>query len=60
MKKLLKFLNGKKTFIGLAFYFIVGGLKQIGVLDEATSNQLVLLADGIIGVGVLHKLQKAL
>lgn len=60
MKDVLNWLNGKKTFLGLALYFVIGGLKQLGWMDEASGSQWVLLAEGIIGVGLLHKIKKGL
>ena len=60
MKNIWKWFNGKKTFLGLALYFIVGGLVQIGVLDQGTADQFVKVAEVVIGVGVLHKVKKAL
>lgn len=60
MRRLLDWLNGKKTFIGLAVYFILGGLLQIGVIDQATFDQYRLYAEAIVGIGLIHKVKKAL
>ena len=57
---IINYLNGKKTFIGLAFYFVVGGLLQIGILDQTTADQLTKVAEVVIGIGILHKVKKAL
>ena len=59
VKKGLKLLNGKKTFIGLAIFFVLHGLQGIGQIDEETFNQLVVVADLIIGAGLAHKIKKA-
>lgn len=60
VKRLIGWTNGKKTFLGLALYFIIGGFKQIGFLNPDVLNQLILVADGLVAVGVIHKVKKAL
>ena len=57
---IINYLNGKKTFIGLALYFVLGGLLQIGVINQAVFDQFVLYTEAIIGIGLLHKAKKAL
>ena len=59
MKNLLKWLNGKKTFIGLALFFVLGGALQIGIIDQATFDQYSKWAEIVIGVGIAHKIKKA-
>ena len=60
IKKIWNKLNGSKTFIGLAVYFVLGGLLQVGAIDQATFEQYRLYAEAIVGIGLLHKVQKRL
>ena len=52
MNRLLKldFLSGKKTYILMAILFVAGGLKALGLLDEATYNMIFsfLVPAGIV------------
>ena len=60
IKRVWSYLNGRKTIIGLVCYFVIGGVKQIGLLDESTADQLIKAAEVVIGVGVIHKIKKAI
>ncbi len=48
----LNFLDGKKTYIGVIILFILGGLFQIGVIDQRTFEVLITLAGGFTAFGV--------
>ena len=48
------FLNGKKTFFGLACLFVYGGLSYVGV----ELNWLKDLGTWITALGAAHKLAK--
>ena len=58
MKNLWSWFNGKKTFIGLALYFVLGGLLQVGFIDQVQFDQFKLYAEVVIGAGIGHKLIK--
>ena len=60
VKKLVVWSNGKKTVAGLLLFFIIGGFRQIGVLDPDVLNQLEMVAEALVGLGILHKVQKRL
>ena len=60
MKKLLNKVNGKKTFIGLAVYFLASGAYSVGLISESLYGQISMAASALVGVGFLHKVKKAI
>lgn len=36
MRKIMEFLNGKKTYITFGIAFILGGLSAVGIVDQET------------------------
>ena len=59
-KKIIDFLDGKKTYIASGLLFIAGGLKAVGAIDESMF-QIILTIAGTIGlIGVRAALEKVI
>lgn len=56
MKKLWTWLNGRKTLIGLALGYAIRVLQSRGV---AVPDEVLLAADALFGLGLVHKAVKA-
>jgi hypothetical protein len=54
----MKTLDGKKTYIGIALLFILGGLKAIGAVDENTYSTLLPFIGGLTAFGLRSALSK--
>lgn len=49
MDKLLDFGKGYRSYAAVAVLFVIGGLKAIGAIDEATAQTITTFA---IGLGI--------
>ena len=58
LKKIWKFLDGKKTVIGVVIHFVAYGLKGISLVDEGVFNSLIAFGDLVMAGGVVHKIFK--
>lgn len=56
MGKISELLQGKKTYIGIALLFILGGCRSLGIVDEQTYQSLLPMLIG----GTAFGLRKAL
>jgi hypothetical protein len=52
MKKIIDFLDGKKTYIGAGIMFVAGGLKAINAIDQQTFEIIAAFAGVVITVGL--------
>ncbi len=55
---MLKFLDGKKSYIGAALGIIAGILQGLGIIDASLAGTLLTAACGIFGAGMAGKAQK--
>ena len=55
MKKIWKWLDGKKTIVGVSIHFVAYGLKGIKLVDEETFSALIALGDVVMAGGIAHK-----
>ena len=58
MKKIVEFLDGKKTFIGSVIIFIAGGFKALGKIDDETFQWLVALGGAVAAYGLRQAIRK--
>lgn len=58
MKKAWKLLDGKKTWLGGAAFFVLYGLRGFNVIDEAMFNTLAGVVFVVTGFGLGHKMFK--
>lgn len=58
MKKIVEFLDGKKTFIGSAIIFIAGGFKALGKINDDTFQWLVAIGGAISMYGLRQAVRK--
>lgn len=58
LKKIINFLDGKKTYVGGAVVFIAGGLHALKVIDQPTFEALVAVGGAIAAFGVRHAIAK--
>lgn len=58
MRKIIDFLDGKKTFIGSAIVFVAGGLKALGKIDDKTFEWLVAVGGSIAVYGLRVAIKK--
>jgi|GEM_PF-3186330 len=54
----MKFLNGYKSYIGMAMLAIIGVAKTAGWIDDQTAGIAASLAAGWTGVAIVHKAAK--
>ncbi len=59
MKKVLEFLNGKKTVIGAILSILITYLKVKDIIDMDTATLLGSLSGLLFAFGVGHKVKKA-
>ena len=50
---MLKWLEGKKTYVTIAVAFIVGGLNAAGIIDSSTTEKVWGIL-GFLGLGFLR------
>ena len=58
-EKLKTAVDGTKTLIGGAIFFVLYGLRGVNLIDDATFNLGAELAFVVTGVGLAHKAYKA-
>jgi hypothetical protein len=54
----MKTLEGKKTYIGIIAFFILGGLKAINVIDDSTYAILIPIIGGWTAYGLRSAINK--
>lgn len=55
---MFKWLNGKKTVLGIVGLAIAHGLEKAAVIPVGTADMLIMLAKTMIGLGLVHKADK--
>lgn len=61
VKKWWKALDGKKTFIGVALYFVIGGLLYLGLITEKEAMEIGFFITAWTGYSLrdgIRKLEK--
>ena len=58
MKKIIEFLDGKKTFIGGGIIFIAGGLKALKAINQEVFEVLIAIGGAIATYGLRSALKK--
>lgn len=58
MKKIIDFLDGKKTYLGTAIVFVAGGLLALKVIDQRTFEILVTIGGSIGAFGLRQAISK--
>ena len=53
-----KWLNGKKTYIGVIGISVVHGLEQVGTFPVGLGDQLLGLFKALAMIGAVHKADK--
>ena len=53
MSKIVKLLEGKKTYLAVVAAFVVGGLNAVGVLDTAMTEKIWTILT-FLGLGFLR------
>lgn len=54
----MKALEGKKTYLGVIAFFILGGLRAINVVDETTYAILIPIIGGWTAYGLRSAINK--
>ena len=54
----LKFLDGYKTYIGVAAWVVVSILTDMGVITGVYQSAIMSMVEGWTGVSLIHKTEK--
>lgn len=52
MKSIMRFLDGKKTYIGAAALFILGGLLALNIIDQKTFESATVIVSAWTAYGI--------
>ncbi len=54
----MKWLNGKKSYLGIVAWGLAGLLESMGIIENAVADQIKAVAVTVGGVGIAHKVAK--
>ena len=58
VKLVWRFIDGYKTYAGLALIFVDGGLLALNIIDQKTFEVIATFAVTLTGVGYRHAISK--
>ncbi len=58
VKQWWKLLDGKKTYIGIALYFVIGGLLYLGIIDQKQAMEIGFFITAWTGFALRDSIRK--